>query len=501
MKLLSQKLRFFAVRFIGLCSLALVPALLLNQDHLPTQLALSLIITLVLFFLTLSYLLAKEVDGLLKLHVKTHSSLDRVLYRVLVGQALLIVYASLLSLLLPYEQFGTVGLLSFVLLVLWHAWPTRKKLSRDFITQDLSEYRYLDGFERTTLLLTLGTVLLSIPSLPEFKSIELFKLYVDPKEYVHHSFWTYLSFLSRSVQLNANLTVLFQLFYWHLSFTLMALLSVYSLLRYFVSRRLALLVVYAMVSSWSYSKGLQFHFLEMLFSSLSLIWIWSFFWTLRSANYRAGFVLGLSCFYAALFHWTFCYLWPAQVAALWFAKGEQGPGRLSFWYRKQFIRYTLVGGILLALSLFSHQELYYSWKPLQHWDAWAWQWWQFYREKSLYLVAPLGFIAFALCPYYREGKIFLQLLMRDHKLHDLGLSLALFMPFGLLVWPASTLGLFALTILSVACLLPLERLFQILHQQRSQRNALYLTYILFCLLDSHLEGRVKVLVRQLELLL
>jgi hypothetical protein len=40
-------------------------------------------------------------------------------------------------------------------------------------------------------------------------------------------------------------------------------------------------------------------------------------------------------------------------------------------------------------------------------------------------------------------------------------------------------------------ILPLEWIFQTISRLRSRRNMIYLVYILVCLLDSHFEGRVR----------
>src|SRR5690606_25641169 len=46
--------------------------------------------------------------------------------------------------------------------------------------------------------------------------------------------------------------------------------------------------------------------------------------------------------------------------------------------------------------------------------------------------------------------------------------------------------------------IPLETLFQAILRLRSKRNFLYLLYILICLLDSHVEGRFKIITRLFE---
>ena len=53
-----------------------------------------------------------------------------------------------------------------------------------------------------------------------------------------------------------------------------------------------------------------------------------------------------------------------------------------------------------------------------------------------------------------------------------------------IMWPIAFLSL-----------VPLEVLFQAISKLRSRRNLLYLIYIIICLLDSHLEGRVKIFLK------
>lgn len=52
--------------------------------------------------------------------------------------------------------------------------------------------------------------------------------------------------------------------------------------------------------------------------------------------------------------------------------------------------------------------------------------------------------------------------------------------------------------LALFSLVPLELIFQAISRLRSRRNMIYLVYILICLLDSHLEGRIKILFKLLS---
>ena len=56
-------------------------------------------------------------------------------------------------------------------------------------------------------------------------------------------------------------------------------------------------------------------------------------------------------------------------------------------------------------------------------------------------------------------------------------------------------GFSMMWMLAFMSLIPLELVFQSISRLRSNRNMIYLIYILICLLDSHFEGRVKVFIR------
>jgi hypothetical protein len=51
----------------------------------------------------------------------------------------------------------------------------------------------------------------------------------------------------------------------------------------------------------------------------------------------------------------------------------------------------------------------------------------------------------------------------------------------------------AMWILALFALVPLEWIFQSMSRLRSKRNIIYALYILVCLLDSHVEGRIRII--------
>src|SRR5690606_27052580 len=80
------------------------------------------------------------------------------------------------------------------------------------------------------------------------------------------------------------------------------LLVLYALLRFFVSRRLSLLGVFAALSTWGWSKILSFDYGAALITSYSVVWIWSLLWVMKSSTYRTGLFLGLITYWGTLLH-------------------------------------------------------------------------------------------------------------------------------------------------------------------------------------------------------
>src|SRR5690606_11434787 len=96
-----------------------------------------------------------------------------------------------------------------------------------------------------------------LPEIPFFQNIEALKLYFDPQEQVHMYFWNFLSVLYLPFKSNPvlfNLSWFFHIYIINLGTFLVA---TYCILRFFVSRRLSILGVFAVVSSWSFSRHLD----------------------------------------------------------------------------------------------------------------------------------------------------------------------------------------------------------------------------------------------------
>ena len=81
------------------------------------------------------------------------------------------------------------------MLGIFYSWPTRGKIIEDSMTNQFGEMKFLDSFERTVFVLSIITLLFSLPELPLFENIDALKIYLDPTENVSEVFWNYLSIL------------------------------------------------------------------------------------------------------------------------------------------------------------------------------------------------------------------------------------------------------------------------------------------------------------------
>ena len=116
----------------------------------------------IFFFIGQCFLIGKEVDHRLKIHFKVNSTIDRLLYRILLGQCLIIFI------------FGVIGFFSneiqqFSYWLFWvgfgvfFIWPTRGRIIRETMAGEFKEFKFLDSFEKTLFFMILVMLFVSLP--------------------------------------------------------------------------------------------------------------------------------------------------------------------------------------------------------------------------------------------------------------------------------------------------------------------------------------------------
>jgi hypothetical protein len=368
---------------------------------------------------------------------------------------------------------------------LFYSWPTRGKIIQESVSSNFGEFRFLDNFEKTLVALVLLMFIFSLPDLPPLVNIEMLKLYYDPLEKIGNPMW---NFLLINYYPFKGYPELFRLA-WSLHFYIVGmgifLLVFYAFLRFFVSRRLSLLGVFALVSSWSFSKTLYSNVEFSMLTTYSLIWVWTLLWVTKSSTYRAGLFMGLVSFWGALLNPSFAILVFFQVGLLIFVFLRDR----TLWFKRQLLKYSLLGVILTILRLLSHTDLL---EPLHSPD------WRIFKllaqeidRKGFYILGIFGFFVIIL-KYLKPKFIMLKEFQLERE--SVSILLASFSIYVLffLFWDDSLMNGFGMMWpLAFLSLIPIELLFQSLSRVRSSRNMIYLIYILICLLDSHFEGRVK----------
>lgn len=482
------KWKFFTYRVVSYFSFLLIPVYVQKGMHIPPWL-MGLMMTLyILFIVSQWFLLGKEIDHRLKIYFRVNSSIDRVVYRLLLGMFFFVMLFNLINL-FDSKWIYNCYWITWAILGLFYSWPTRGKIIQESVSSHFGEFKFLDNFEKTLLGLIVLMVIFSLPDLPPLVDIEMLKLYYDPLETIGNPIW---NFLLINFYPFKSYPELFRLG-WSLHFYLVGigtfLLVFYAFLRFFVSRRLSLLGVFALISSWSFSKTLTNNIEFTLLTTYSLIWVWTLLWVTKSSTYRAGLFMGLVSFWGALINTNFGVLAFFQIALV---LGLYLKDR-TVWFKRQLMKYALFGFALTFFRLLSHSDLLNSFHMVDF--SILKKMLIEIERKGFFILAVFGFF-FVLIKYFRPKAQFIKELQIEQESTTIFLTTLAINLIMAIFWEDSMLmGFGTLWILAFLSLIPLEFVFQSISRMRSNRNMIYLVYILICLLDSHFEGRVKIFLK------
>lgn len=482
------KWKFFLFRAISYFSFFLIPVYAQKGLALAPWTLAFLMSFYILFTMSQWFLLGKEIDHRFKIYFRVNSSIDRVVYRLFLGMFFFILLFNVLSYLDSkwiYNSYWVV----WIFLGLFYSWPTRGKIIQESVSSNFGEFKFLDSFEKTLVFLIVIMFVVSIPEFPPRANVEMLKLYFDPFEKLGNPIW---NFLTVSYYPFKSYSSLFRLA-WALHFYLVTLgtflLILYAFLRFFVSRRLSLLGVFALVSSWSFSKILIFNTDYAMLTTYSLLWMWCLLWVVKSSTYRAGLFLGLVNYWGVLLNISFGWLVFVQIGLLYlyFLKDR------TKWYRLQLIKYSLFGFLLTVGFMFLHVDQLYT----SHTFGFE------FIKKLLEEVARKGFSSLGIIGVFLflwktvsiKNNLFRDFYLERQSTQIVVISILIFLIYSIFFDHYLFVGYGALWFWSFFSLIPLELIFQVLARVRSRRNMIYLIYILICLLDSHFEGRVKSFVK------
>ncbi len=483
----TKKSKFFIYRALAYSFFLLFPIWAQKTLELPLLAQVFIMVLYILFMVSQWFLLGKEIDYRLKIYFRVNSSMDRVIYRLLLGMIAMLLYFNLLSFLDSKWIYNSFWL-TWVALGLFYSWPTRGRIIRESVSSNFGEFYYLDSFEKTLVGLILVMFVFSIPELPMLGSREGLQLFFDPQEAFSTQVWNFLVVNYYPFQRYPELLNIAWSMHFYVVGLGLFLLCFYALLRFFVSRRLSLLGVFALISSWSFSKIMGADYGAALATTYSLFWVWSMLWVTKSGTYRSGLFLGLINYYGVLLNQTLVFLVFIQFALLYFFFLSDK----TTWFKKQMFRYALFGLFLCLGVTLVNLEKFETLRPLslQYWDHFIY----LFNRKSIYALSFMGVLLMLIklaSPNLGVLKTFQ--IDRHRSLEFLSAIMCLFAYA--LIFERNLVSEFSLVwMFAFMSIIPLEFIFQSISRLRSRRNMIYVAYILICLLDSHFEGRVKIFI-------
>lgn len=482
-----EKSKFFLNRAVIYFSFLLLPVWIQKSLEINIFVQSLMMLAYLMFMAGQWYLLGKEIDHRLKIYFRANSTIDRVLYRLIIGSATMILIFNLMSF-IPDSIVRHFFWGFFVIVGLFYSWPTRGKIIEETVSSQFTEYKYLDSFEKTVLFLTIAMFFCSMPSFPFLSNLETFKLIVDPEEKMNGQLWSYLHMNFYPFRRFPHLMNLgWSMHFYFVSFSIY-LLAFYGILRFFISRRLSILGLFALVSTWSFSLFLKKDIYVCASTTFSILWVWSILWCVKSATYRSGLMYGLLCYYGVTLNYNHFFLFPVGLGLLYFYFLREN----TDWFRTQFVKYTSLGMFLILLTLITHIDLRF----FDHAMGMS-QFTSFLsvviKRKAFYALSFIGLLAYIIMLLKPKLKVFSTLSIDHKRLGELGILVLCVVALGLIVDKDLVRSFGILWFVVFLSILPLEWIFQSISRLRSRRNFIYMIYVLVCLLDSHFEGRVRML--------
>ncbi len=482
-----EKSKFFITRLLTYFSFLLLPVWIPKTLEINIFVQSLMVLLYLLFMAGQWYLLGKEIDHRLRIYFRANSSIDRVLYRVIIGSATMMIIFNIMSF-IPDSIVRHFFWGFFALIGVFYSWPTRGKIIEESVSTQFTEYRYLDAFEKTVLFLSIVIFVFSMPSFPFLSNLETFKLVIDPGEKINGQLWSYLQMNFFPFRRFPHLVNLGWSMYLYFVSFIFYLLAFYGILRFFISRRLSILGIFALVSTWSFSLFMKRDLFACSSTTFSVLWVWGILWCIKSATYRSGLMFGLLCYIGVVLNYNHFFLFPIGLILLYFFFLEEH----TDWYRVQFVKYTFLGLFLILITLLTHVDLRFfndgaTWEQMVSWVS------HLLKRKSFYSLSVIGLAALLMIIGKPKSKLLSTFTVDVKRLRELVILVSILILLAFFVEKNLMVSFGLLWFVVFLCILPLEWIFQTISRLRSRRNFIYLVYVLVCLLDSHFEARVRMI--------
>jgi hypothetical protein len=161
------------------------------------------------------------------------------------------------------------------------------------------------------------------------------------------------------------------------------------------------------------------------------------------------------------------------------------------WYKNQWLKYTVLGAVLALATVASHLETisFINGLSLKEFSEVIKT---MVLRKAFYTLFPLGMLIVLMYMLKSSNKYFSTFSVDKLKLKEILIAFISLITIGLVLEKDLLVGFSSVWMLVFFSLIPLEWIFQSISRLRSKRNIIYTMYILVCLLDSHFEGRLRI---------
>ncbi len=470
-----KKILFFVSRILFFGCALLLPLYFEKFTTLHKIYGYLVILTYFCFIVMNWYVWGKEINYRFKVYARANSSVDRILERVLLGSVVSIFILSCISMfsfvdkMVLYWGFWSMAALFF-------SYPTKRRIIDRKISFEFSELKFMDGFEKVIFGITLIIFLVSVPSFPVFHGTDAIKVYLDPGELVHDQLWAFydlILFHGKEISSSNNLSYFY---FTYLLFFGLFIISFYCILRFKFTRKVALIGTLSIVCTRHLYYLLFNHVSDLLPSATMMVLCWVFLWSLKSSTYRSGLLMGLIGYFCLLVNIKMLVLHAVLTIAFVIYKFKES----SFWFLKQFIRYTLVGATLTILTLLLHHGFEVSFTTYNYYEFID-QLKIIFISKSFFILAIPGLVIF----------IFDLFSIKDSELLKISIFLILAIIWGIIFEVGAVRSFFIVALISFICMLTLDKILSKVSINKSHQNLIILFYVVMCMMDSSIEYRVK----------
>ncbi len=481
--ILKEKTKFFIFRIVTYFSFLLLPIYIQKGNQLSNSFLLTLMAFYSMFMIGQWYLIGKEFDYRFKIYSRVNASLDRVLSRIFTGMVLIIFYFSFLSL-FSAKWINNFFWITWIVTGIFYSWPTRGKIIQESMSSNISEFKFLDSFERTLLLLIIIFFIVSMYSIPSVTGIPSLKLLFDPSSNFATPLWNFLTVTYYPFLKYAVLFKMAWFVHFYLVGLFLLLLTFYSFLRFFVSRRLSLLGVFALISSWSFSLILMKGTGSVFITCFSIIWVWCNLLILKSGTYRSGILFSFIGVWGSIINQNFIIIFLLQLVLIYFYLIKNK----HLWFRKQFVKYTIPGIIVMLVLFFKGDFSLFTFADIDVLHRAS----KYIERKAFYILSCFGLIILMLKQIVPKLSFINGFKLDKDNYNNLFIIYLTFVISSLFITNIQLDNYTIMWNIVFLSLIPLELIFQRIGRLRSSRNMIYLVYILICLLDSHFEVRVRI---------